>query len=147
MLREPSADLEAFLKGHDPDLVRLALLARDAILGRAPLCWELLYETYAVSIAFSLTDELKHAFCHVAVYAKHVNLGFNHGTALNDSSGVLSGTGKLIRHIRLSPDTDLDTGPVANLIEQAIAHMTAHMEENGETSAPGESVVKQRKTK
>ena len=52
---------------------------------------------YAVSIAFTYTEKSRGAFCHIAVYKGHVNLGFNRGAELPGGEGVLEGTGKLIR--------------------------------------------------
>ena len=34
-------------------------------------------------------------------HKERVNLGFNHGTSLPDPKGLLEGTGKNIRHVRL----------------------------------------------
>ena len=145
MPRRPSPDLKAFLEPYDAELRKRCLAARKVILERAPGCWELLYQTYAASTAFSFSEELKHAFCHVAVYKKHVNLGFNRGTELEDPEGLLEGTGKLIRHLRLSEEVDLEQGAVPRLIDAAIENMRERMAERGEAPTRGKVVVKQRK--
>ena len=142
MPRRPSNELKALLSDYDPSLVDLALEARKAVMGRAGNCWELIYQTYAVSTAFSFTDELKHAFCHVAVYKKHVNLGFNRGTELADLAGLLQGTGRLIRHLRLGPDVDLNGDELSQLIDAALDNMRERMAERGETRTRGAAVVK-----
>lgn len=145
MARRPSSDLLDFLSPYDEELRELALIARKAVLARAPGCWELLYQTYAVSTAFSLTDELKHAFCHVAVYKKHVNLGFNRGTELHDPERLLQGTGKLIRHVRLGEGVALDDQAMIQLIDAAIVNVQDRMAVRGEAPTKGKALVKQRK--
>lgn len=61
---------------------------------------ELIYDNYnTVAIAFSKSEKLKDAFCHIAVYSKHINFGFNRGSELSKSNVKLEGKGKLIRHI------------------------------------------------
>lgn len=43
------------------------------------------------------------AFGYVAVFRAHVNLGFFQGAALKDPAGLLEGTGKRLRHVKLRP--------------------------------------------
>jgi len=35
------------------------------------------------------------------VQKSHVNLGFYHGASLNDPAGLLEGTGKKLRHVKV----------------------------------------------
>ena len=144
-MRRPSADLIEMFELYDEHLMDLALDAREALLIRANRSWELIYQTCAISTAFSFTEQLKHAFCHVAVYRKHVNLGFNRGTELPDPQGLLEGKGKLIRHVRLAPNVDLTKGPVADLIDAAVENMRERMEEEGAVATAGQAVVKSKK--
>ena len=79
----------------------LALDVRRFELTESPRATETIYDAYnAVAVGYSFTGRLKESFCHVAVYAKHVNLGFNHGADLADPRGILQGTGKRVRHRR-----------------------------------------------
>jgi hypothetical protein len=60
-------------------------------------------------------------FAYIAVFAKHVNLGFNYGATLPDPKGLLDGTGKMFRKISLkNPDELLHPG-VRELIQAARA--------------------------
>ena len=78
-----------------------ALQVRSMVRKLAPGCSELFYKTYAVSDVFTFSGKLGQAFMHIAVYSKHINLGFNQGSKLSDPDGMLTGSGKLIRHIRI----------------------------------------------
>lgn len=143
MARQASPQLLDMLDSYDPALAELALEAREAIMRRAEDCWELIYHTYALSTAFSLSEHLKDAFCHVAVYRKHVNLGFNRGTELEDPAQLLRGSGRLIRHVRLGAGVNPDAGPLGELIDKAINHALRRMTDRRTSPSPGASVVKQ----
>ena len=143
-VRPPRDELLTFLAPYGPALTDLALAARRVILDREPSAFELIYDAYsAVTTAFSFSDRLSDAFCHVAVYSTYVNLGFNCGTLLPDPKHRLEGTGRLIRHVRLTSRRDLDDGDVRALIRAAIAHGRADMTgEPRRRARRGEAIVK-----
>jgi hypothetical protein len=99
----------------------LYLAARAAVLTAAPRANELIYDAYnAVSTAFSFSEALKDAFCHVAAYRDYVNLGFNQGATLPDPERLLGGTGRQIRHIRIANAADLKRPGVRSLLRAAV---------------------------
>lgn len=57
-------------------------------------------------------------FCYLERAKKHVTLGFTHGTSLADPGNLLGGTGKGMRHVKITPD--FDRPAVLSLIQQAI---------------------------
>jgi hypothetical protein len=61
------------------------------------------------------------AFAYVNAFKAHVNVGFFHGTALDDPKSLLEGTGKFMRHAKLRPDTDIDAAALKTVIETAYA--------------------------
>lgn len=63
------------------------------------------------------------AFGYVDAFTAHVNVGFFRGAALPDPHGLLIGTGKLMRHVKLRPGADVDAKALAKLIELAYADM------------------------
>src|SRR5262249_62271835 len=93
-MRNPPPALRKFLAAYDPMVARLFYAARRTILAAAPDATELIYDAYnAVSAVYAFTDRLKDAFCHVAAYRSHVNLGFNRGGQPADPQGPLAGPG------------------------------------------------------
>jgi hypothetical protein len=71
-------------------------------------CYENIYDAYsAVAIGYGASDRLRERIFHIAVYSKHVNLGFNDGTSLADPKGILQGTGGQIRHITIKTPDDI----------------------------------------
>jgi hypothetical protein len=120
--RKPPSELRAFLAAFPPPVARLFLATRRAVLAAAPDANELIYDAYnAVSAAYSFTERLKEAFCHVAAYPGHVNLGFNRGAGLDDPAGILVGTGARIRHVRVSTPADLRAPALRALLRAAVA--------------------------
>ena len=59
------------------------------------------------------------AFAYVNVFTSHVNVGFFHGVALDDPRGLLVGTGKRMRHVKLRPGADVDADAIGALIRAA----------------------------
>lgn len=82
------------------------------------------------------------AFAYVGVYNAHVNVGFFRGADLHDPRGLLEGTGKRMRHVRIRPGADLDSMALAALIDGAGsgspgARMSWPGECRGRTGYPG----------
>jgi hypothetical protein len=122
-MRNVPAALRAFLEPYDPAIARLFFAIRKAVLRAAPDATELIYDAYnAVTVAYSFTDRLKEAFCHVAAYQSYVNLGFNRGAALADPERLLVGSGTNIRHIRIAAIESLQQRGVQSLLQAAVEH-------------------------
>ncbi len=66
-------------------------------------------------------------FACVNVFTSHVNVGFL-GASLPDPTHLLQGTGKLMRHAKLRPETTIDPSALRTLIETAYADMKARVE-------------------
>lgn len=60
-----------------------------------------------------------YAFAYVNAFNAHVNVGFFQGTELSDPGGLLQGTGKFMRHVKLRPGLEIDDRSLADLITQA----------------------------
>jgi hypothetical protein len=58
-------------------------------------------------------------FGYVNVFKAHVNVGFFHGAELHDPSGLLQGTGKRMRHVKVRPGHGLNVAALSELIESA----------------------------
>ena len=63
------------------------------------------------------------AFAYVAVFKTHVNLGFYRGAELPDPAGLLQGSGKMMRHVKLGRGHEVDEQALTMLIEMAYAGM------------------------
>jgi len=56
-----------------------------------------------------------------------VNVGFFRGAEIADPKGLLEGTGKFMRHVRLSPERVVNAAALTNLIETAYRDMKARL--------------------
>jgi hypothetical protein len=67
-------------------------------------------------------------FGYVNVFTSHVNVGFFHGASLSDPARLLQGTGKFMRHVKLSPGTVANTTALTSLIDMAYSDIKARVE-------------------
>jgi hypothetical protein len=119
-LHKPPAELVKFLKPYDREIQALALQVRALVLEEMAPCYENIYDAYsAVAIGYGFSDRLRDGVFHVAVYTKHVNLGFNDGATLSDPLGILEGNGNRIRHISIKTPADLARPEIRAYIRRA----------------------------
>jgi hypothetical protein len=120
MTHRPLPALIKFLKPYDRDIRNLALELRTLVLEEMAPCYENIYDAYsAVAIGFGTSDRLRDGILHIAVYTKHVNLGFNEGATLDDPKGILQGDGNRIRHIQIKASEDIERPAVRLYIRRA----------------------------
>jgi hypothetical protein len=65
------------------------------------------------------TFETKDPFCFYMVGKNHVTFGFHYGTSLDDPEGLLEGTGKNLRHVKLRTVEDLEKKGLKELVLNA----------------------------
>ena len=63
------------------------------------------------------------AFGYVNAFKDHVNVGFFRGAEIADSEGLLGGTGKFMRHVKLRPGRDINAKVLTKLIDTAYIDM------------------------
>ena len=116
----PPPELIKFLQPYDSAIQQLALNLRALVLEEMAPCHENIYDAYnAVAIGYGPSDRLGDGVFHVAVYAKHVNLGFNHGATLDDPLGILKGKGNQIRHVTIKTTADLARPEIRTYVRRA----------------------------
>jgi hypothetical protein len=59
------------------------------------------------------------AFAYVNAFSNHANVGFFNGSSLPDPAGLLEGTGKRMRHVKLGPGGCVDEKALARLITKS----------------------------
>lgn len=59
-------------------------------------------------------------FCYLHSTKHHVTLGFQRGASLDDPKGLLVGTGKDMRHVKVVGMDDIDAPAIRRLLQQAI---------------------------
>lgn len=63
------------------------------------------------------------AFGYANAFTAHVNVGFFRGAELDDPYGILEGTGKFMRHVKIRSETGVDESALTEMIEGAYADM------------------------
>jgi hypothetical protein len=139
----PNPEYLKFLSPYDDRVRELALATRALVLAEAPDSTELIYDAYnAVATGYSFTGRPSDAFIHIAVYARWVNLGFNRGSELDDPQGMLQGSGRWIRHIRIADPLDLEKPMVRGFVRAAAGRAERPDPQVGKRANTTRSVVR-----
>ena len=118
---KPNSELKKFIQPYNEEIQKLTMELRDFITDLVPEANELIWDNYnAVAMAYSKSEKLKDAFCHISVYSQHVNFGFNRGAELTSRNLKLNGKGKLIRHISVKDIKSFPKDEIITLIWEAI---------------------------
>jgi hypothetical protein len=67
------------------------------------------------------------AFAYVNAFTAHVNVGFFNGAELDDPTALLEGTGKFMRHVKLTPGCDSNPNILKQLIESSFSDIKRHL--------------------
>lgn len=136
MTHPPPAALKRFLRPYDRVVRDLALELRKVVLDEMAPCYENIYDAYsAVAIGYGATDRMSDGVVHIAVYPRHVNLGFNAGAMLPDPANILKGRGRRVRHITIKTGDDLQAPALRAYIQQACKMALAERRKLGKRQA------------
>jgi hypothetical protein len=67
-------------------------------------------------------------FGYVNVFTHHMNVGFFLGADLDDPEGLLEGSGKRMRHVKLRPGASVDSAALSTLIDAAYSAVKGRLE-------------------
>jgi hypothetical protein len=67
------------------------------------------------------------AFGYVNAFNAHVNVGFFRGAEIADPAGLLEGTGKFMRHVKLGPGREVNAPALMELIDTAYADIKGRL--------------------
>lgn len=73
------------------------------------------------------------AFAYVNAFSRHASVGFFHGADLPDPAGLLEGTGKRMRHVKLPWGAAIDEQALSALIGAACHDIRSRLRERDET--------------
>ena len=108
-------ELNKLVREASPGVQEITYAALERIRGLIPDAQEKVVAGYR-SINFGTGPAMKDQFLALILHSNHVNLQFFHGAALPDPGGLLEGTGKKMRHIKLKDAETIQAGEVADLI-------------------------------
>jgi hypothetical protein len=122
--RDPA--IEVWMREHFGELGEIALHWFEVMRGCGDDVRELLHDGHPTACVGDA------AFGYVNAFKAHVNVGFFRGAELFDPNGLLEGTGKFMRHVKLKPGSELDSAALSALIARAYLDIKARLE-NPET--------------
>ena len=76
---------------------------------------------YETSVGWSFTGKADDLAVHLQFHPKHINLGFNQGSTLDDPAGKLKGKTGTSRHVHLASAAALDDKDIVALLDAAVA--------------------------
>lgn len=117
--RDPAID--AWMKEHSSELAAIARHWFDVMRERGDDVRELLHDGYPTACVADA------AFAYVNAFTAYVNVGFFRGAELADPAQLLEGTGKYMRHVKLRPETEVDTRALLTLIDTAYTDMKGRL--------------------
>lgn len=111
-----SIELEDFLETYTPEVRNLALQLRDLVFEIDPEVIEQI-DIPAHLLAYGYAKTYTHLMCVIILYEDYVNLGFPRGVDLPDPEGVLEGTGKRARHVKIRNVEQIESPEIAALFQ------------------------------
>ena len=106
--RDPAID--AWMKEPPGELGAIAQCWFQAIRDCGDDVRELLHDGHPTACVADV------AFAYVNAFKAHVNVGILRGAEIADPNGLLEGTGKYMRHVKLRPESDVDDKALMELI-------------------------------
>jgi hypothetical protein len=113
--RDPA--IERWFLDRPNELGTIARRWFDVMRGRGDDVRELLHDGHPTACVGDA------AFGYVNAFTSHVNVGFFRGAEIADPAGLLEGTGKFMRHVKLLPGIEMDGPALEQLIATAYADM------------------------
>jgi hypothetical protein len=117
--RDPA--IEAWMREHAGELGAIARRWFEVMRGCGDDVRELLHDGHPTACVGDA------AFAYVNAFTAHVNVGFFRGAEIADPHGLLEGTGRFMRHVKLRPERDVDAAALMKLIETAYTDMQVRL--------------------
>jgi hypothetical protein len=113
--RDPA--VESWMRSHPGELGAIAKRWFEVMRACGSDVRELLHDGHPTACVGEA------AFAYVNAFTSHVNVGFFRGATLPDPHRLLIGTGKYMRHVKLTPDRSVNVEALSKLIETGYADM------------------------
>ena len=128
----PEKQLAGFIAKFTPAMATFIREARKKMRGRLPQAVELVYDNYNFFvIGYGPSERPSEAIFSLAAQAKGLSLCFLQGAGLADPTGLLKGSGNVVRSIRLENAATLDRAAVRALMKAALDRATVPIDPEG----------------
>ena len=114
---------EEVLEGAESELCEIGRALRSMIASVMPGVTEVAWvRQRTIGYGVGPKKNSEH-FCYIGVQARHINLGFFYGADLEDADGLLEGTGKLLRHVKIRSVEEANQPSLRELVTRASRHL------------------------
>ena len=106
--------LEEILAGHSPKIISLVNILRELVHSADP--------NLAIEVKTgwgNITYRKNGIVCAISPHKAHVNLHFYKGAKMEDPSGLLEGSGKELRHVKIRTSEDIQQDAIIQLVQEA----------------------------
>lgn len=108
------------ISGSSDEVEQIARQLRDLIIAIYPEVVEVPWPNQKI-IGYGVgPKKMSEHFCYIGAHSKHVNLGFYYGADLPDPEGLLEGTGKKLRHIKVKEVGMVAQPALSEMIEASL---------------------------
>ena len=127
------AQLDRFLSAYTPEIEAFARKALATMRKRLPHAVEMVYDNYnALVCGFGPTERASEAIFSIVLFPKYVTLFFLQGAELPDPKGLLEGSAKVVRSMRLVDEKTLDRADVKAMMALALKMAEVPMDPKAE---------------
>jgi len=109
--------IEAFIDGQEPAVQPIIRRLRALVKATLPVLAEHL-DVHGV-IRYGRGTTTREWLCYISGHRAHANLGFARGASLPDPDGLIEGTGKNLRHVKVRSVAAAEHPGLQRLLEAA----------------------------
>jgi len=113
---------------YSPEVQEVAYRLHTLIFEIHPEVVEVLWVNQKIAGYGVGPKKMTEHYGYIAPQSKHVNLGFNHGASLPDPEGLLEGTGKALRHVKVHTLAEAENPDLQQLLHEAVTERYAALD-------------------
>jgi hypothetical protein len=133
------AQLEGFIDKYTPEIAATTRACLAKMRQRLPGAAVLIYDNYnSLAVGFGPSEKASEAIFSIVPYPRWILLFFLQGAGLPDPHGLLKGSGKVVRSIRIESAEDLDKPAIRELMAVALQNAKRPID----SKAEGKLIVK-----
>lgn len=118
-----SQEFEELMATANPQVQALARTAKGIIKEVMPDAVEVVWPTQNIASYGVGPKKMSEHFCYIALFKERINFGFYYGGDLSDPTGLLEGTGQMMRHIKIAQPAQLEDPALRHLVAAASTHL------------------------
>ena len=118
-MNQTDTTLEGFLAKFTPEMQDISMRTRQLVFDVLPDAVERVYPGWG-AIWYGRSAKMGEQLFAISPGAKYMNLAFSQGAHLPDPKGLLEGTGKNMRHVKIRQVQDTEEPALKALMQAAV---------------------------